>query len=1541
MKFSSVLRATAPYLGAFILLYGLSVSAWAQSTLLQGGTWSAGRVPMYVGGGSSQPVVVDSGPAGGGGPGVGASEFGLTARGTGAAPFAGQGSGQYGTNWCDYDAPTTNPTGYHFFCISPNAQGGGLLAYGAGGIAAQEPLSFIVNGTTYPFPFSSGGVVGPGTSIINDVACWNNTNGTLLKDCGPHVTQIVAGTNVTISPSGGTGIVTINATGGGGGGCSISGGSQFQLIVNSGSSGCQTNPNATANAGTLTLGSSGVPGVIAMGNATSGSVTLRTVTGALGTSTSSFPAYNGTVITTTTGTPAQGDVLYFNGSTWVDLAPGTSGFLLETQGPGANPTWANVSSTGCTVVGGSQFQILINNGSSGCSSNANAVANAGALSLGASGTAGSIAMGNATSGTVTISPVAGALGTVTASLPANSGTVAELNLAQTYTAVQTFTNSDIRLLGSSTGYTIFTSANAGASNFTVTVPASTDTLVNLAGVQTLTNKSIAASEVNSGTLAAAQMFPLATSDIYQGNGSNQPAAVTLSAAIDTAIDNTQGDILYRGASGWTFLAPGTNGFFLETLGTSANPTWAAASGGMGCTISGGSQFQIIVNNGSSGCSSSPSASVNVGALTLGASGTIGTVALGNATSGTVTLKTVTGALGSVSASLPANTGVVAETNFTQTFTAAQSFTNADLVLLGSSSGGMTLEAPAAASTYIMTFPAATDTVVTLAATQTLTNKSISGSQINSGTVAIANGGTGATTLAAANIPVFGGSITATHCAEWSSSTALEDSGGVCGAVTATQAAYTLLGNATASPAAPTALTQLQTGTLLGLLTNVIAEGADPTGSADSTTAINAAFATCGAFIPPGTYKTTAPLTTGSCTNITIIGAGAYTTTININSTTAEGFINSATSGIVSGFNLGRVGTPASTANGFDFGSATNDIRLDGLVVNGQYNGIILGSSVTGYVYNTTTENNYNDGILMQNTSGQQYLQWNMSKVLSQGNNAYGIYVTTVGIGAVPMGPWINAYTFANSSGGVWFVGTSSAPIFGIYVADSQGDADGNDEFHFQTYATTPLGISSPIQLVNDIAGDAGSFATGRSMGTGASHAGNGYSFTMLGESLLMTSSTATFNSYNGVFIAGASVVQPNDGVSTFSIDNLQAAYNNIAGSTYSGLTTTGTPSGTISGGIFSNPETNKTQIYGINLANGTGITVTGGSAYNNATAAVNVTTGSLTCFGLQGYSSCGGGGGVSSFNTRTGAVTLNSTDVTTALGYSPVQSIGSGTNTTVSGTTTVPIVNVVANPTFSGTVTATTGYAGGALNVTGNSGVTGTFAVSSTLGVGGDTSLSGDIYMLNTKHLWWRNAANSAYYQMMTLDGTNTFQIGTPSINNVVFYNAANVLPSGNNTISLGASGFAWGGLYAVLPSSTSAQTGTVCYGSAGQFNYDPSLGCLTSSARFKMNIKPLGSALSEVMALKPVSFERKPGYDEGQTGEQVGLIAEDVAAVDPRLVGYDDKGQPLGVRYAQGGVALLLKAIQEQQDEITDLKKHMTPANDNIWHRLAWAVGL
>ena len=63
------------------------------------------------------------------------------------------------------------------------------------------------------------------------------------------------------------------------------------------------------------------------------------------------------------------------------------------------------------------------------------------------------------------------------------------------------------------------------------------------------------------------------------------------------------------------------------------------------------------------------------------------------------------------------------------------------VLNGSTSGTLTIAAPAVAGTNTITFPAATDTVATLAATQTFTNKTIQGGAITSDTAKASTSGT--------------------------------------------------------------------------------------------------------------------------------------------------------------------------------------------------------------------------------------------------------------------------------------------------------------------------------------------------------------------------------------------------------------------------------------------------------------------------------------------------------------------------------------------------------------------------------------------------------------------------------------------------------------------------------------------------------------------------------------------------------------------------------------------------------------------------------
>lgn len=62
-------------------------------------------------------------------------------------------------------------------------------------------------------------------------------------------------------------------------------------------------------------------------------------------------------------------------------------------------------------------------------------------------------------------------------------------------------------------------------------------------------------------------------------GAGDPEECTLSEILDFIGSAAQGDILYRGASGWSRLGAGAAGSLLQSAGAGANPTWAAVSGG--------------------------------------------------------------------------------------------------------------------------------------------------------------------------------------------------------------------------------------------------------------------------------------------------------------------------------------------------------------------------------------------------------------------------------------------------------------------------------------------------------------------------------------------------------------------------------------------------------------------------------------------------------------------------------------------------------------------------------------------------------------------------------------------------------------------------------------------------------------------------------------------------------------------------------------------------------------------------------------------------
>ena len=109
--------------------------------------------------------------------------------------------------------------------------------------------------------------------------------------------------------------------------------------------------------------------------------------------------------------------------------------------------------------------------------------------------------------------------------------------------------------------------------------------------------------------------------------------------------------------------------------------------------------------------------------------------------------------------------------------------------------------------------------------------------------------------------------------------------------------------------------------------------------------------------------------------------------------------------------------------------------------------------------------------------------------------------------------------------------------------------------------------------------------------------------------------------------------------------------------------------------------------------------------------------------------------------------------------------------------------------------------------------------------------------------------------------------------------------------------------------------------------NSNGKLGTATSSRRFKDEIKPMDKASESIPALNPVTFHYKT---DTKGIAQFGLVAEEVAEVNPDLVVRDKEGKPYAVRYDQVNAMLLNeflkehRKVEEQEVTITQLKTEL-----------------
>ena len=115
---------------------------------------------------------------------------------------------------------------------------------------------------------------------------------------------------------------------------------------------------------------------------------------------------------------------------------------------------------------------------------------------------------------------------------------------------------------------------------------------------------------------------------------------------------------------------------------------------------------------------------------------------------------------------------------------------------------------------------------------------------------------------------------------------------------------------------------------------------------------------------------------------------------------------------------------------------------------------------------------------------------------------------------------------------------------------------------------------------------------------------------------------------------------------------------------------------------------------------------------------------------------------------------------------------------------------------------------------------------------------------------------------------------------------------------------------------------------SSSKLFFNPSTGLLTSTdynsssdKRLKKNIKTVSNAIETINALRGVTFEWK----EGGT-KSAGLIAQEVEKVLPDFVSTDDNGF-MGIRY-NNLIGILVEAVKDQQIQINSLKQQIEKLN-------------
>ena len=303
----------------------------------------------------------------------------------------------------------------------------------------------------------------------------------------------------------------------------------------------------------------------------------------------------------------------------------------------------------------------------------------------------------------------------------------------------------------------------------------------------------------------------------------------------------------------------------------------------------------------------------------------------------------------------------------------------------------------------------------------------------------------------------------------------------------------------------------------------------------------------------------------------------------------------------------------------------------------------------------------------------------------------------------------------------------------------------------------------------------------------------------------------------------------------------------------------------------------------------------------------------------------GGYPGANTAEGQSALFSLTSGTFNTAVGWLSLESVTTGTLNTAVGAGTL-VLNTASENTATGAgalLSNTSGFdntANGSFtlanNITGNNNTAvGSNALSSNTSGNSNTAIGRDA--LSSNNIGNNNTAVGRDALLANTTGESNVAIGRGALafnpagdsNLAIGIDAGNQVTTASNVICIGHTGAdvsdsTWiSNIYGVT--TQSGTTAPVIVSNTGQ------LGTVASSERFKKNIATMEKSSEAILSLRPVTFHYKT---DTQDIPQFGLIAEEVAKVNPALVLPDKDGRPYTVRYDAVNAMLLNEFLKEHR---------------------------